>query len=189
MLRTVALGLLTALPLGIAGPAGAQAPPAPSPPAAPTATPVATERALLALGLVVTDVQYEPGGTDGTVAVSLSGPPDPAVPDRIAEVVWASEPLRFSDLVVRWPTGHVDRTYVDLQTALGPRPAGYDQVNVLLALLLGSGAWARGFEDFGRFVALAIIVAVVVVTVVVLLFVALILGFVVQRRRRLTTAT
>ena len=81
------------------------------------------------------DVQYEISGTNGTVAVTLFGPPQPEMPDQIAAVVWGTEPLRFDQVVVRWSTGQATRSSVDLQATLGPRPAGFDQRSVTEAVV------------------------------------------------------
>jgi hypothetical protein len=185
VLRKATAALLVAIPLGIAAPAGAQTPPSPSPFAAPA--PEATKAALAAYGLVVADVQYEATGRDGTVAVTLFGPPATEMPDQIAAVVWATEPLRFDQVEVRWSTGQVQRSYVDLQTLLGARPPGFDRSTVTLALLLGGG-WTLGLDDFGRFVVVTAIVGVVAISVVALLVVGLVVAFVVRRRRSVAAA-
>jgi hypothetical protein len=139
VLRKTAVALLVALPLGIAAPAAAQTDPGPTPTATPS--PDATKRALLAYGLLVADARYEIGGSagaDGTVAITLFGPPRPEMLEQIAAVVWAAEPLQFDQVVVRWSGGETARSAVDLQAALGPRPEASGRQSVTVAML-GAG--------------------------------------------------
>ncbi len=172
--------LLVAIPIGIAAPASAQtAPPL-------TTTPDATDRALVAYGLFVADVQYEISGTNGAVAVTLFGPPAPEMPDQIAAVVWAAEPLRFDQVVVRWSTGEVVRSSVDLQAALGPRPAGYDGYSVMAAAFVsGLSGWSFGLDEAARelFRTATWVLEIVVIGLAVLVALFVVLGFATSGRR------
>ena len=153
MFRKAVAAVLVAIPIGIAAPASARPRTTPSPTTAPTTapTPDATDDALLAYGLFVADVQYEISGTNGTVVVTLFGPPQPEMPDQIAAVVWGTEPLRFDQVVVRWSTGQATRSSVDLQATLGPRPAGFDQRSVTEAVFVaGLSGWAIGLDEAAR---------------------------------------
>jgi hypothetical protein len=137
VLKKASAVVLAAITLSLAMPAAASAQ-ATSPP-----HPDAVESALLAFDLYHYKVEYDIAsshGSDGAVVVTLFGPPEPEMPDQIFRVVWSTEPLRFSDVVVRWTGGEQRRSYAELAATLGPRPAGFDQLNVA-AVMLGSLAW------------------------------------------------
>ena len=184
MFRKAVAALLVAIPIGIAAPAGARPRPTPSATTAPT--PDATDDALLAYGLFVADVQYEISGTNGTVAVSLFGPPAPEMPDQIAAVVWAVEPLRFDQVVVRWSTGEAARSSVDLQVAIGPRPTGFDQHSVAEAVFVaGLSGWTIGLDDAAHELLRTAtwVLEIVVIGLAVLVALFVVLGFATSGRR------
>jgi len=186
--RKAVAALLVAIPIGIAAPANARPRPTPPSSTAPTpdATPDATDDALLAYGLFVADVQYEISGTNGTVAVSLFGPPAPEMPDQIAAVVWAVEPLRFDQVVVRWSTGQAARSSVDLQAALGPRSTGFDQHSVAEAVFVaGLSGWTIGLDEAAHELLRTAtwVLEIVVIGLAVLVALFVVIGFATSGRR------